>query len=145
VINVFTTCQPEHGVADHMAAAQAKLAVESRAFPVFIYDPEKGSTIKECLSLAGNPNSNRNWTIRRQKDGTEKAVTFLDWALTEGRFRKHFDREGKPITELIVQAQEERLRNWWRLQELAGIENVDRKPPAPQPAQPPAQPAPAKA
>ena len=39
VINVFTTCQPEHGVADDMAMHQAKLAADSRAFPVFIYDP----------------------------------------------------------------------------------------------------------
>jgi hypothetical protein len=31
------------------------------------------------------------------------------------------------MTELIVRAQEERLRNWWLLQELAGIENLDRK------------------
>jgi pyruvate/2-oxoacid:ferredoxin oxidoreductase beta subunit len=37
VINVYTTCQPEHGVLDSMSAQQAKLAVESRAFPLFIY------------------------------------------------------------------------------------------------------------
>ncbi|MBT5829255.1 MAG: thiamine pyrophosphate-binding protein, partial [Candidatus Latescibacteria bacterium] len=36
VISVYTTCQPEHGVGDHMAAHQAKLAMESRAFPIFI-------------------------------------------------------------------------------------------------------------
>ena len=41
VINVFTTCQPEHGVADDMAGAQAKLAADSRAFPVFTYDPRR--------------------------------------------------------------------------------------------------------
>jgi pyruvate/2-oxoacid:ferredoxin oxidoreductase beta subunit len=127
VINVFTTCQPEHGVADDMAAAQALLAVESRAFPVFVYDPDKGQTIKECLSLAGNPSANRNWNIRREKDGTQKAVTFLEWAKTEGRFRKHFDKDGNTVTEVIQYAQTERLRNWWRLQELAGVENVDRK------------------
>jgi pyruvate/2-oxoacid:ferredoxin oxidoreductase beta subunit/Pyruvate/2-oxoacid:ferredoxin oxidoreductase delta subunit len=38
-ISVYTTCQPEHGVGDHMAAHQAKLAMESRAFPIIIYDP----------------------------------------------------------------------------------------------------------
>ena len=127
VINVFTTCQPEHGVADDMAAAQARLAVESRAFPVFEYDPDKGDTIKECLSLSGNPSANRDWTERRTKDGTKVPVTFLDFAKTEGRFRKHFDKDGNPTTDLILKGQKERLRNWWRLQELAGIENVDRK------------------
>jgi pyruvate/2-oxoacid:ferredoxin oxidoreductase beta subunit/Pyruvate/2-oxoacid:ferredoxin oxidoreductase delta subunit len=134
VINVFTTCQPEHGVADHMACDQARLAVESRAFPVFIYDPDKGSTIRECLSLAGNPSANRDWHSRREKDGRTVHVTFIDWARTEGRFRKHFDKEGNPVTELIRRAQEERLRNWWRLQELAGVENADRKQAAAQPA-----------
>jgi len=43
IVNVFTTCQPEHGVADNMAEHQAKLAADSRSFPVFIYDPRKGS------------------------------------------------------------------------------------------------------
>lgn len=90
-------------------------------------DPDKGDSIKDCLSLAGNPSANRDWTERRAKDGTKKPVTFLDWAKTEGRFRKHFDKEGNPVTDLILQSQQERLRNWWRLQELAGIENADRK------------------
>ncbi len=127
VINVFTTCQPEHGVADHLAAAQARLAVESRAFPAFTYDPDLGDTIKACLSLNGNPSPNRNWHSRRTKDGRVEVVDFLAWARTEGRFKKHFDKDGSPNSDLILKAQEERLRNWWRLQELAGIENLDRK------------------
>src|SRR5437899_10887630 len=53
IINVFTTCQPEHGVGDNMSEHQAKLAADSRSFPIFIYDPRKGSKFKERLSLAG--------------------------------------------------------------------------------------------
>jgi len=34
LINVYTTCQPEHQVADNMSMHQAKLAVDSRAFPL---------------------------------------------------------------------------------------------------------------
>ena len=127
VINVFTTCQPEHGVADDKAFDQAKLAVESRAFPVFVYDPDKGDTIKECMSLAGNPSATRDWHTRIGKDGTKNVIDFIEWAKTEGRFRKHFDREGNPVTELIQLANQERLRNWWRLQELAGVANKDRE------------------
>jgi len=127
VINVFTTCQPEHGVADDMAAAQARLAVESRAFPVFTYDPDAGDTIRQCMSLNGNPSASRNWHTRKNKEGKMEPVTFLTWARTEGRFKKHFDKDGNPITETIQRAQQERLRNWWRLQELAGVENLDRK------------------
>jgi pyruvate ferredoxin oxidoreductase beta subunit len=39
VIIVYTPCQPEHGIADDASAAQARMAVDSRAFPLFTYDP----------------------------------------------------------------------------------------------------------
>lgn len=126
VVNVFTTCQPEHGVADDMAAAQAKLAVESRAFPMFIYNPAGGRTMREKLSLLGNPSIDRDWASRKRKDGTTETVSFIDWCKTEGRFRKHFDKNGKP-TELLLRSQQERLENWWQLQDLAGIRNKDQE------------------
>jgi pyruvate/2-oxoacid:ferredoxin oxidoreductase beta subunit/NAD-dependent dihydropyrimidine dehydrogenase PreA subunit len=117
LINVFTTCQPEHGVADHMAAHQAKLAMESRAFPIFIYDPRSGPRIKDRLSLRGNPAVNDDWyTIRR----TGETIDFVHFARTEGRFAKHFDEEGSP-SETLLAAQEDRLENWRMLQEMAGI------------------------
>ncbi len=42
VIVVYTPCQPEHGIADDASSRQARLAVESRAFPLFTYDPRRG-------------------------------------------------------------------------------------------------------
>ncbi len=63
IVNVFTTCQPEHGVGDNMAEHQAKLAADSRSFPIFIYDPRKGSRFKERLSLVGNPNVKEDWYV----------------------------------------------------------------------------------
>jgi pyruvate ferredoxin oxidoreductase beta subunit len=117
VINTFTTCQPEHGVADDMAEHQAKLAADSRSFPVFIYDPRKGSKFKERLSLQGNPNMKDDWYINPK---TGEAVDFIAFARTEGRFAKHFDKEGKPSATLLS-TQQERLENWHLLQELAGV------------------------
>ena len=96
VINAYTTCQPEHGVADDMSAAQARLAVESRAFPIFVYDPDAGETLRERLSLQGNPSVDRDWHTRKAKDGGIETVDFASWARTEGRFRKHFDKNGNP-------------------------------------------------
>ena len=117
VITVFTTCQPEHGVADHMASHQAKLAMESRAFPIFIYDPREGERIKDRLSLRGNPAVNEDWyTIRK----TGETIDFITFARTEGRFSKHFDADGKP-SEALLASQEDRLKNWRMLQEMAGI------------------------
>jgi pyruvate/2-oxoacid:ferredoxin oxidoreductase beta subunit/ferredoxin len=117
VINVYTTCQPEHGVPDCNSARQAKLAVESRAFPLFIYDPRKGEKIREHLSLVGNPAQKEDWWTPPK---SEQPFTFIDFARTEGRFAKQFDQNGNPLA-MLVHAQQDRLRNWHMLQELAGL------------------------
>jgi pyruvate ferredoxin oxidoreductase beta subunit len=117
IVNVFTTCQPEHGVADNMAEHQAKLAADSRSFPVFIYDPRKGQRFRERLSLVGNPNVKEDWYIHPK---TGEQIDFVYWARTEGRFSKHFDKQGNPSSTLLA-AQQDRLENWRLLQDLAGI------------------------
>jgi pyruvate/2-oxoacid:ferredoxin oxidoreductase beta subunit/Pyruvate/2-oxoacid:ferredoxin oxidoreductase delta subunit len=117
LINVYTTCQPEHGVPDCNSARQAKLAVETRAFPLFIHDPGKGERIRERLSLVGNPSQKLDWWT---PPNSAKPLTFIDFARTEGRFAKQFDKDGKP-TLTLLQTEEERLRNWRMLQELAGL------------------------
>jgi pyruvate/2-oxoacid:ferredoxin oxidoreductase beta subunit len=117
VISVYTTCQPEHGVPDCNSSRQAKLAVESRAFPLFIYDPRKGDRIRECLSLVGNPAQKQDWWTA---PNDERPFTFIDFARTEGRFAKQFDNDGKPSAALL-QTEEDRLHNWRVLQELAGL------------------------
>src|SRR5262245_2336172 len=117
IISCYTTCQPEHGVGDNMAADQARLAVDSRAFPLLVYDPRKGNTIKERLSLQGNPAMKEDWYTNPK---TKETVTFIDFARSEGRFSKHFDREGQP-SETLLRATEDRLDNWHILQELAGL------------------------
>lgn len=113
----YTTCQPEHGVADNMAGEQARLAVDTRAFPILIYDPRKGDKIKERLSLQGNPAVKDDWY---KNPKTNEEVSFIDFARSEGRFSKHFDRDGNP-SETLLWAKQERLENWRLLQELAGL------------------------
>lgn len=117
VVTCYTTCQPEHGVADNMAGEQARLAVDTRAFPILIYDPRKGDRIKERLSLQGNPAVKDDWFVNPK---TKEEVTFIDFARSEGRFVKHFDREGNPSPTLLA-AKQDRLENWRLLQELAGL------------------------
>jgi pyruvate ferredoxin oxidoreductase beta subunit len=125
VVVVYTTCQPEHGVEDHMAANQAKMAVQSRAFPLIIYDPGQGDTVRERLSLMGNPSIDSDWHTKKGANGETETVNFMTWAKTEGRFKKHFDANGNPTTETILMAQKDRLDNWRLLQDLAGITNKD--------------------
>ncbi len=117
LICCYTTCQPEHGVADNMATDQARLAVDTRAFPLIIYDPRKGDTIREHLSLQGNPAMKDEWWTNPK---TEETVDFIDFCRSEGRFAKHFDQDGNP-SETLIRAREDRLQNWRQLQELAGL------------------------
>ncbi|MGZ6214555.1 MAG: thiamine pyrophosphate-dependent enzyme [Candidatus Limnocylindria bacterium] len=116
VLVVYTPCQPEHGIPDDASTAQAKLAVTSRAFPLFVYDPRKGPTIAERLSLQGNPAPKEDWFTA--PDGSVQ--DFLSFARTEGRFGQHFAADGTPTAE-IVATQEDRLGNWRTLQEMAGL------------------------
>ncbi|HEV3142364.1 MAG TPA: thiamine pyrophosphate-dependent enzyme [Gemmataceae bacterium] len=117
IVCCYTTCQPEHGVADNMATDQARLAVDSRAFPILIYDPRKGEKVKERLSLQGNPAVKDDW-FKNPK--TNEEVSFIDFARSEGRFAKHFDDDGNP-SETLLWAKQDRLENWRLLQELAGL------------------------
>lgn len=117
VINVYTTCQPEHGVPDCNSTQQARLSVECRAFPLFVYDPRKGEKTRERLSLVGNPAQKEDWWTPPK---TGEPLTFTDFARTEGRFAKQFDPHGKPSSALL-ETQADRLQNWRMLQELAGL------------------------
>jgi len=116
IINVYTPCQPEHGIGDDASVRQAKLAVDSRAFPLLIHDPRKGELLSERLSLQGNPARGKDWYVTAKGD----VVDFIAFARTEGRFSKQFDKQGNPSEDLKI-ARQERLDNWHLLQELAGL------------------------
>jgi pyruvate ferredoxin oxidoreductase beta subunit len=116
IVNVYAPCQPEHGISDDASSRQSKLAVDSRAFPLLVYDPKQGETIKSRLSLQGNPARKEDWG----KTPKGELIDFITFARTEGRFSKHFDKDGNPSRDLL-KAQEDRLKNWQQLQELAGL------------------------
>ncbi|MFK5986244.1 MAG: 2-oxoacid:acceptor oxidoreductase family protein [Pseudomonadota bacterium] len=98
IFNVYAVCPPEHGIADDSADRQSKLAVESRAYPLFKFDPDKGTTFEECISIEGNPAIAKDWPrytleyldANKKPAKLEVPLTFVDFAITEGRFRKHF-------------------------------------------------------
>lgn len=98
IFNVYSACMPEHGIGDDVAEHQSKLAVESRAYPLIRYNPDKGITPEECFDLEGNPSIETDWptyTLHYTDEQGFKAqmelpLTFADFAVTEARFRKHF-------------------------------------------------------
>jgi len=124
--------------------------VDTRTFPVLMYDPRKGDKIAQRLSLQGNPSEKTDFFIEPK---TNEVYDFIRFARTlprgintldtlrrapfakgrstarelrphyptgRGRFAKHFDKDGNP-SETLIRAKQERLDNWHTLQELAGI------------------------
>jgi len=100
LFNVYAVCPPEHGVGDNSAVAQSKMAVESRAFPLFRFDPDAGVAFSECVTLEGNPSLDFDWPEYKLDYKDEAGnlqsmvlpMTFADFALTEGRFAKQFKK-----------------------------------------------------
>jgi pyruvate-ferredoxin/flavodoxin oxidoreductase len=97
LFNCYTSCQPEHGIGDDMGHHQAKLAVESRAYPLYRYHPDHGVKPEDCFELEGNPDLSADWPtypLQYHEGGRDKhmqlPMTFADFAITEVRFRKHF-------------------------------------------------------
>lgn len=117
LVVAYTACMPEHGIGDNAAYEHARLAVMSRAFPLFTFDPRRGDSIKKRIDLSYNPAVRDDWYVN---PATQKPFDFIEFARTEKRFEKHFDKDGNPSEELKA-AQADRLSNWRMLQELAGI------------------------
>lgn len=116
-----TPCPPEWGLADFGAPEAARLALESRAVPNIVFDPDLGTTFSECLSLDGNPSPLDTWTsydlVHVDENGEEQKmtlpVTIADWALGEARFRSHYkpasdDADLVPFHDYIEMEEDER-------------------------------------
>lgn len=98
VFNIYTPCPSEHGIADEGSGRAARLALESRAFPFLVYDPDAGPGLADRLDLDGNPALADTWPIYelwyRDQSGEQKKMelplTIADWAASEARFARHF-------------------------------------------------------
>jgi len=121
LFDTYTSCMSEHGIADDAGNRRARLAVESRMYPLFVHDPRKGETLAERFSLDGNPDIGQDWTrftIQYVDDEgntklKEAPFTPADFGLQEGRFKKHYSRlngEQKcmPIDEYIELGEQQR-------------------------------------
>ena len=92
-LQAFTTCQPEHGVADDMALIQAQRVRDSRGAPEFVFDPRRGESYQEALDLQGNPSIDLDWWDNIDPvTGSSARYTVAHWCSTEARFRNHFKR-----------------------------------------------------
>jgi len=100
VFALHTPCPPEHGLGDDQPPDAAKLALESRSYPLMIYDPSQGEKLSQRVELDGNPSVDELWPEYDlhyvDESGAEQTMTLplttADWAATEARFKKHFKR-----------------------------------------------------
>jgi len=114
LLDVYTPCQAEHGIADSAAAQHARMAVESRMSPVFVHDPRRGSDLHSRFVLDGNPDVSKDWattSIEYVEEGQTKLMdvpyTPADFARSETRFKKQFrklapDADAVPIAEYVA-------------------------------------------
>ena len=92
-LQCFTTCQPEHGVADDMALFQAQRVRDSRGVPEFVFNPRLGETYQEALDVNGNPSKELDWYETKLKStGETMRYTVAHWCTTEARFRNHLKK-----------------------------------------------------
>jgi len=97
VLDIYTPCQGEHGIADAAASQRSRLAVECRMSPVFVHDPRVNVALHGRFNLEGNPDLDKDWTktsIEYVEDGATKlmevALTPAYFAKDETRFKKQF-------------------------------------------------------
>ncbi|MEJ2255456.1 MAG: 2-oxoacid:acceptor oxidoreductase family protein [Woeseiaceae bacterium] len=91
-------CPREWGIAQDSAPEAARMALESRAVPNLVFDPDAGTTFSERLDLEGNPAPEETWPehelVYLDEAGEEQRMTLpltiADWALGEKRFRDHY-------------------------------------------------------
>jgi pyruvate-ferredoxin/flavodoxin oxidoreductase len=99
----FTTCQPEHGVADDMALTQAQRVRDSRGAPEFVFNPRMGETYQEALDVKGNPSLESDWYEAKFKSTNEAyRYTVAHWCATEARFRNHLKKIKKEEAEKLI-------------------------------------------
>jgi pyruvate-ferredoxin/flavodoxin oxidoreductase len=89
-IQSYTSCQPEHGIADDVSTYQAGLVRDARSMPQFVFNPQLGETYEETLDISGNGNRDRDWVeITSKQTKRTYRYTVAHFAATEARFRRH--------------------------------------------------------
>ncbi len=86
LIHLHVPSPGRHGFSVSQTLQQAELALNSRAFPLFRYNPAAEGVFGSRITLEGNPELNAPWVAN--EDGTP--FTPVQWALSESRFAGRF-------------------------------------------------------
>ncbi len=85
LVRIHAPSPGRHGFPVEQALTQSALAVQSRSFPLFRYDPAEEGIFGACLHLDGNPEISGDWA----RDEGGNALSPAHWVLTEDRFAEH--------------------------------------------------------
>ena len=80
----FTTCQPEHGVADDMALDQAQRVRDSRGAPEFVFNPQAGRNLPGSARPQGQ-SVDRHGLVRDEVQGHQRAIPIHRGSLVRDR------------------------------------------------------------
>ncbi len=149
LIQAYAPSPGRHGFASEQSLQQAELAINTRAMPLYRYDPKADGVFGARISLDGNPLPHESMV---QHD--ESLLSPADWAFGQRRFASHFeplpddaptptathewlqlDAKGRLRKTPFISSGDKRysvagpvtemalqcLENWQTLQELAGI------------------------
>jgi pyruvate-ferredoxin/flavodoxin oxidoreductase len=121
LFHIYAPDPQNHGIAPEKVVEQARLAYESRAFPLYTFDPERPDG---ALTLEDNPDIGKDWTTHdltlKNPSGEESkltiALTVADWAVREARFQEYFrvvskgylSEQMKPLPEYLEIEPEQR-------------------------------------
>ncbi len=82
LMRIHAPSPARHGFPVERLFEQSLRAVQSRAFPLFRYDPGDEGTFGTCLHLEGNPDIEDAWA----RDEQGRVCSAVHWALSEARF-----------------------------------------------------------
>jgi len=97
LFSVFSPARGARGLPVYLVAAAA---LQSRAFPAFVYDPSAGPDLADRFSLQDNPDPEADWTVAdfeyadagMQRVKERLSFTFVDFLACDPRHSKHFAR-----------------------------------------------------
>jgi len=96
LFSVFSGASPAASASSaYLVSAAAR---ESRAFPVFVYDPATGEDWAHRFSVDANPQADRDWPVHPlayedaacQSRADDVSITFVDFVAADPRYSAHF-------------------------------------------------------
>lgn len=105
LMHLYTPSPQRDGIKADASLSLARLAVSSRTFPLFTYDPRRSGVLGSRIDLSGNPDIEHPW-VREQ----QVKLTPADWLSAQGRFDAHFSPASPtaiPVSEWLEQSPRE--------------------------------------